>query len=396
MGDHGLLRRVSARAVAAPEVAVLYAEDPDRLARAGRLLPATRGANVVVARAVRRDWFRTHVRSNVDTYVSTAQVALDCLAGNGRMPAEGDALVAWMRKNDIAMARRVAGAATQDTEHVMPAESLESSTWRPGASSSTCLTALEPTSDAVVLVGAQAVYLRTEGRIEGYQPSRPTPTSLSTSRLEPIPPRRSDDSGRIHSLTNRESGRRASTDRLRRGSRLPVDLIVPEEYGSEAGRRAARLPGNHGKTTARKSSARRWVVDNSPIQPQRSSRRMRDGCSSRSPATARSCRKAAQARGRLATPARLQAKDAGDLYGSSTRSAPTTWATLQMLLADERSATTTTKALTYLDALFTAPASPGVGLACEALRTLLPEETVTAVMTAYAAALRSTLDHRLN
>ncbi len=33
---------------------------------------------------------------------------------------------------------------------------------------------------AVVLVGAQAVYLRTEGRIEGYQPSPPMPTWSST------------------------------------------------------------------------------------------------------------------------------------------------------------------------------------------------------------------------
>ena len=66
-------------------------------------------------------------------------------------------------------------------------------------------------------------------------------------------------------------------------------------------------------------------------------------------------------------------------------------ATLETLLADNRSAATTTKALTYLDALFTTPASPGIRLASEALRTLLPEETVTAVLTVYAAALRRTV-----
>ncbi len=32
------------------------------------------------------------------------------------------------------------------------------------------LTALTPHLDALVLVGAQAVYLRTQGRIESYQP----------------------------------------------------------------------------------------------------------------------------------------------------------------------------------------------------------------------------------
>ena len=63
------------------------------------------------------------------------------------------------------------------------------------------------------------------------------------------------------------------------------------------------------------------------------------------------------------------------------------------LLSNNRSAATTTKALTYLDALFRTAASPGVRLASEALRTLLPEETVTAVMTAYAAALRRKITH---
>jgi hypothetical protein len=87
--------------VAAPEVAVIYAEDPDRLALAGRLLPATRGANVVVAEPYDPIVFERTVSSGVDnTYASTAQVALDCLTGNGRMPAEGEAVLAWMRKNE--------------------------------------------------------------------------------------------------------------------------------------------------------------------------------------------------------------------------------------------------------------------------------------------------------
>ncbi|HEV2068608.1 MAG TPA: helix-turn-helix domain-containing protein [Acidimicrobiales bacterium] len=86
--------------VAAPEVAVIYAEDPDRLARTGRLLPAARGANVVVAEPYDPIVFERTVNSGGDTYASTAQVALDCLTGNGRMPAEGEAVLAWMRKNE--------------------------------------------------------------------------------------------------------------------------------------------------------------------------------------------------------------------------------------------------------------------------------------------------------
>ena len=86
--------------VTAPEIAVIYAEDPDRLARAGRLLPATRGANVVVAEAYDPVVFERTVNSGVDRYVSTAQVALDCLTGSGRMRSEGEAVLAWMRNNE--------------------------------------------------------------------------------------------------------------------------------------------------------------------------------------------------------------------------------------------------------------------------------------------------------
>jgi len=86
--------------VAAPEMAVIYADDPDRLARAGRLLPAARGANVVVAEPYDPIVSERTVRSGADTYVSATQVALDCLTGNGRMPAEGEAVLAWMRKNE--------------------------------------------------------------------------------------------------------------------------------------------------------------------------------------------------------------------------------------------------------------------------------------------------------
>ena len=56
--------------VAAPEVAVIYAEDPDRLARAGRLLPARRGANVLVAEPYDPMVFERTVSSGVDTYAS--------------------------------------------------------------------------------------------------------------------------------------------------------------------------------------------------------------------------------------------------------------------------------------------------------------------------------------
>ncbi len=86
--------------VAAPGQAVIYADDIDRLARAGRLLPATRGANVVLLEPFNPIVFERTTTSDGTPTVSVAQTALDCLRGNARMPTEGEALLAWMRKNE--------------------------------------------------------------------------------------------------------------------------------------------------------------------------------------------------------------------------------------------------------------------------------------------------------
>lgn len=85
--------------VAAPETAVIYTLDAERLAKVGRLLPATTGANVVLAVPYDEIVFeRTRTTAN-PTFVSTAQTAIDCLTGPGRMPEEGEALIAWMRRD---------------------------------------------------------------------------------------------------------------------------------------------------------------------------------------------------------------------------------------------------------------------------------------------------------
>lgn len=85
--------------VAGPELAVIYAEDADRVARAARLLPASSGVNVVIARpydpiVYERVWSLEGLPC-----ASLAQVVIDDLTGSGRMPAEGEALLSWMRRD---------------------------------------------------------------------------------------------------------------------------------------------------------------------------------------------------------------------------------------------------------------------------------------------------------
>ena len=85
--------------VAAPETAFIYATDPERLAKVGRLLPATTGANVVLAVPYDEIVFERTRQAAKVPFVSTAQAAVDDLTGTGRMPEEGEALIGWMRRN---------------------------------------------------------------------------------------------------------------------------------------------------------------------------------------------------------------------------------------------------------------------------------------------------------
>ncbi len=122
------------------------------------------------------------------------------------------------------------------------------------------LTALEPHLDAVVLVGAQAVYLRTEGRIQGYQPfTTDADVVIDPSRLEPIPPLGDAMTEAGFTLTDEPGIWEARFNRPGFDEEIvvPVDLIVPEELAPKAGRRAARLPGTRVTCTALRRDRRR-------------------------------------------------------------------------------------------------------------------------------------------
>jgi hypothetical protein len=87
--------------VAAPTLLVVYTLTPRELAEELGLLPAEAGADTVL---IRPDNEVVFARSTADevglTWAAPSQVAIDCLAGSGRMPAEGAALIDWMRDNE--------------------------------------------------------------------------------------------------------------------------------------------------------------------------------------------------------------------------------------------------------------------------------------------------------
>lgn len=84
----------------APTVAVVYTDDPERLAKNVRLLPVATGGNVITAVPYDPIVFnRTWERDGV-TIASMWQIAIDCLTGFSRMPQEGEALIDWMGRNE--------------------------------------------------------------------------------------------------------------------------------------------------------------------------------------------------------------------------------------------------------------------------------------------------------
>jgi hypothetical protein len=86
--------------VAAPALLTVYCSDANAVANALDLIPADQGANVVLLRPFDPIvWERTDEESGL-RYVAPSQAAVDCLTGNGRMPAEGEALIEWLLENE--------------------------------------------------------------------------------------------------------------------------------------------------------------------------------------------------------------------------------------------------------------------------------------------------------
>ena len=95
----GSFAAVRLAAVAGPALLTAYCDDPAGIADALDLLPTDQGANMVLLQPFDLVvWERTLTDGGI-TYVAPSQTAIDCLTGNGRMPAEGDALVQWMTDN---------------------------------------------------------------------------------------------------------------------------------------------------------------------------------------------------------------------------------------------------------------------------------------------------------
>lgn len=261
------------------------------------------------------------------------------------------------------------------------------------------LTALALHTAALVVAGAQAVYLRTgEGDIAVAPYTTDgdlavDPTSLAADpEIEAV----MEEAGFKLSIKHghMEPGVWV-TSAVINGKQvlIPVDLIVPEGFAPPGGRRGARL-GPHGNRAVRRAlGLEAALVDKSPMT-----------VSALDPADPRSITvdvagvaalmvaKAHKLHDRIASgrPDRQDDKDAADGFRIMQVTSPATvGATLVGLREHPIAGPPTTAAIAYLDELFGRRGRPGIQMAARALRVGIPEERVEAICVAYVAALRA-------
>lgn len=266
------------------------------------------------------------------------------------------------------------------------------------------LEALAPYRLAIVLVGAQAVYLQTESAGLLTAPfTRDGDLALNPAVVlnvhDPLLDAAMTTAG--FTLRTRASGDvdpgtwLKTTDITGTPLQVPVDLIIPHGAMPGAGKtRGARL-GEHGRTTAMLTRGLEGALVDHQTKPVK-------GLDADDPRTvdievagvgallvAKLIKLSERTHGR---PDRLKDKDAGDIYRLIRATpAPAMAARLHQLSEHPASAAITAEALDALPTLFGTARATGVQMAIHATSQDVPEVRVAAQLTSYTAQLRDAL-----
>ncbi|MGX2995373.1 hypothetical protein JNUCC64_13930 [Streptomyces sp. JNUCC 64] len=258
------------------------------------------------------------------------------------------------------------------------------------------LTALDGQLDAVTVVGAQAVYLRTpHAAVSGAVFTSDGDLSIDPRRLGDRPLLEEALRAAGFSLMYENQPGLWAREENVGGVTVPVelDLLVPRELAPKIGRRSAKVPP-HGLMAAR------WIeglelaaVDRSPMTVTGL-----DGADIRSVEvdvagpTALLVAKAFKIRDRLRAaeqrPDRLSDKDAADVLRIMMTARPgDVAATFEKLRTDDRVGAVAVQGLGLLRELFGAARTPGVEMAVSALRGDVDERRVRALAPAFVSRL---------
>ena len=218
------------------------------------------------------------------------------------------------------------------------------------------LAALDAQRDALVLVGAQAIYLHTASvAFTVDETTTDSDLAIDTRALRSTPKLEEamTKAGFHRDVT--QPGSWLSDDGI------PVDLMVPEALSGTGGRRGARIPPHSSKAARRTPGLEAAVVDNEPMpihsydptDPRQAAVKVAG------PA-ALLVAKLHKLGERASQPHRLVDKDAHDIYRLLVATETAALARrLNALMADEIAGATTGTAVDYLRELFSGPAALG-------------------------------------
>jgi hypothetical protein len=259
------------------------------------------------------------------------------------------------------------------------------------------LIALAAHVDALVIVGAQAVYLHTgDGDLAVAPFTTDADIAVNPARLVPDPliEAAMTNAGFRLALIGGHVEPGIWTREIAIGDELllvPVDLIVPGAAATGSGRRGVRL-GVHGRRAVRRATGlEAALVDHNPVTIAALERAdTRTLTVNVAGPAALLVAKAHKIHDRVESGRvdRVIDKDAADVLRlMQTTSPATVGATLGELAKHPMAGHTAAAALVYLEALFGRRGRRGIEMATEAMRLAIPAARVEAICTAYTTVL---------
>lgn len=251
------------------------------------------------------------------------------------------------------------------------------------------IAALDAHRDSVILVGAQAIYLRTGSATFALaEVTKDSDLAIDPRALgeDPRLEEAMTSAGFILNPVSQQPGAWMSPNGI------PVDLMVPERLAGSGSRRGVRIPPHATHSARRAAGLEAAIVDQSPMTVESLDGDGRSAIINVAGPAALLVAKLHKLGERVDAPDRLNDKDAHDTYRLLVATeTPDLATTVGELLADELSQEATTQALAYLEQLFATPDSLGSTMAGRAEEGVGQPDTVSAAASFLAQDLLSAL-----